>query len=381
MEGFIVGKRDQFVLEVICKVNSGKMRREEACVLLKVSARTLRRYLRSYSHKGIAFVRHGNRNRAPFNKHSEKLKHDVQDFMKKDYFDFNMSHAMDKIREQTGVNLKYSTFRRWCQEIGQVKLAHHKRRSKPRYRRERMSQAGLMIQMDGSPHMWFGDRSSCLIAAIDDATSEIVGAEFFDTETTFGCLKVLKEVVLHKGVMQILYVDKAGIYGGIKRQGFSQVGRAIEEIGAQIIFAHSPEAKGRIERLFKTLQDRLIPEMRINKIRTMTQANEYVKKVYIPHQHNPRFSVQPHNTAPAWKPLAPNLKLDEVFCVKEFRVAARDHTIGFRADTYIIAEQLKYSIHKQRIEIRIQSDGSWRAYFAGRPLLLAKIQKVKKAVA
>jgi hypothetical protein len=381
MEGFIMGKRDQMVLEVVCKVSSGKMRREEATRLLDISERTLRRYLSDYSDKGIAFIRHGNKGRFPINKIPDTLKRDVQSFMKEQFFDFNMCHALEKIREQTGANLKYSTFRTWCHEIGQVKLAHHKRRSRPRFRRERMSQSGVMVQMDGSPHCWFGEMHSCLVAAIDDASSEIVGGEFFESESTFACMKVLKDIVSKKGVMQVLYVDKAGIYGGIKRQGFSQVARAIEEIGSHIIFAHSPEAKGRIERLFKTLQDRLIPEMRINKIRTMVQANDYIRDVYIPHQHNPRFSVQPHNTVPAWRALAPHLKLDEVFCVKEYRVAARDHTISFQAEDYMIAEPLKYSIHKQRIEIRIQSDGSWKAYFAGKILCLTKIQKIKKAAA
>ena len=381
MEGFVMGKRDQMVLEVVCKVLSGKMRREEASKILDISGRTLRRYLSDYRDEGIASVRHGNKSRTPVNKISDTLKRDVQSFMKDQFFDFNMCHALEKVREQTGVNLKYSTFRKWCHEIGQVKLAHHKRRSRPRYRRERMSQSGLMVQMDGSPHNWFGDRHSCLIAAIDDASSEIVGAEFFESESTFACLKLLKDIVSNRGVMQVLYVDKAGIYGGIKRHGFSQVARAMEEIGSHIIFAHSPEAKGRIERLFKTLQDRLIPEMRINKIRTMGQANDYLQNVFVPHQHNPRFSVQPHNTTPAWRALAPHLKVEEVFCVKEYRVVGRDHVLSFKTDDYMIAEPLKYSIHRQRIEIRSQSDGSWAAYFAGKPLRLTKVQKIKKAVA
>ncbi len=138
-----------------------------------------------------------------------------------------------------------------------------------------MAQAGLMIQMDGSHHRWFGDRETCLIAAIDDATSEVVAAEFFEGETTFGCLKTLHEIVSKKGVFKILYVDRAGLYGGIKRHGFSQVARALEEIGAQIIYANSPEAKDRVERLFQTLQDRLVPELRLSKIRTIEQANDF----------------------------------------------------------------------------------------------------------
>ena len=125
------------------------------------------------------------------------------------------------------------------------------------------------------------------MAAIDDATSEVVAAEFFEGETTFACLKVLKDLIAAKGVFKILYVDKAGIYGGIKRQGFSQVGRALEELGAQIIYAHSPEAKGRIERLFQTLQDSLVAEMRLNKINYRTGERIFENGIPAPPTQSP----------------------------------------------------------------------------------------------
>ena len=117
-----------------------------------------------------------------------------------------------------------------------------------------MESPGLMLQMDGSPHRWFGDKKSCLIAIIDDATSEI-HAEFFESETTLGCLKVLRDYIGKKGVFKVLYVDKAGIFGGPKRCNFSQVQRACSEIGIEIIFANSPQGKGRVERSFDTFQD------------------------------------------------------------------------------------------------------------------------------
>jgi len=380
MEGLVMKGWDQLCLEMVLKVVEGKMRREQAEQLLGVSERTFRRYLSEFRKIGIRFVRHGNKGRAPVNKTNESIERRVQELMKEKYFDFNMEHAREKILEDTGWNIKRETFRSWCHEVGMVKKAK-KRRSRPRYKRERMPQPGLLVQMDGSTHRWFADRETCLIATIDDATSLVVGAEFFEGETTFGCLKVLSDVVSKYGVFRGLYVDHAGVYGGIKRQGFSQVKRAVEEMGAHVIFANSPEAKGRIERLFGTLQDRLVAEMRLNKIRTIEQANEFLKTVYLPHQHNPRFSVEAHNTQPAWITLPAHLTCESIFCVKEYRVVGRDHTISYGANRYMIDEALKYSIHHQRIEIRIKADGQWTAYFADRPLRLVKIKEHKKMAA
>lgn len=375
-----MGAQEQLILEIVCKVETGKLTRPEGQKLLQISARTLRRYLKNYRKKGVGFVRHGNRGRAPKNKLAPEIKNQVQGLMKEKYFDFNMLHAMEKIKEEIGVTLTRETMRRWCHEIGMVKRAK-RRRAIARFKRPRMGQAGLLIQMDGSHHRWFGDRETCLIAAIDDATSEVVAAEFFEGETTFACLKILKEIVSKKGIFKILYVDRAGLYGGIKRQGFSQVARALEELGAQIIFANSPEAKGRIERLFQTLQDRLVAEMRLSKIRTIEQANEYLKNMYVPNQHNPRYMLLPHVPQPAWQPVAAHIKLEDVFCIKEYRLVGRDHTISWGAERLMIAEPIKYSISRQRIEMRSHQPGQWQAYFAGKPIKLVKIEKLKKAAA
>lgn len=198
---------DQLCLELVCKVSQGQMRREQAELLLGVKERTFRRYLRGYREAGIDFIRHGNRGRAPINKCNEHIRRRVQELMKEKYFDMNMEHAREKILEETDWVIKRETFRSWCHEIGMVKKAK-KRRSRPRYKRERMLQPGLLVQMDGSTHQWFADRETCLIATIDDATSTLLAARFFEAETTFGCLNVLSEVVSNYGVFRGLYVDK-----------------------------------------------------------------------------------------------------------------------------------------------------------------------------
>jgi len=184
------------------------------------------------------------------------------------------------LKSHHDIQVKRETLRGWAHEINHVKRAK-RRRSQVRKRRKRMESPGLLLQMDGSTHRWFGDKKTCLIALIDDATSE-VHAEFFDAETTLGCLKVLRDFIKRKGLFKTLYVDRAGIFGGPKRCNFSQVKRAGEELGIEIIFANSAQGKGRIERSFDTFQDRLVPELRLKRIKRMSTANKYLQECFIP---------------------------------------------------------------------------------------------------
>lgn len=379
MEGFIVRAKDQLKLEVIYKVLSGHMPRLDGQVILGVSERTLRRYLRDYKNEGVSFIRHGNFKRAPVNRLSVDLKLQVQNLIRDKYFDFNMTHLREKLIEELGVTIKYASLRRWCHEINHVKHGQ-RRRAKAKYYRQRLSQEGIMLQMDGSHHYWFDNRFLCLMAAIDDATGEVF-AQFYEGETTTACMDLLEQIVKTKGVFKILYTDKAGVFGGIKRENFSQVERALGELGSQVIYAHTPEAKGRIERLFKTLQDRLVPEMRLKGIRTIESANEYLQKIYLPHHHNPTNMVLAHNPVSAYRALPAHLDLESIFCIKEYRVVGKDHTVNLKGDKWMIADKLKHSISKQKIEIRYDKWGTWAAYFAKRKIKLVKIQKSKKLAA
>jgi transposase-like protein len=248
-----------------------------------------------------------------------------------------------------------------------------RRRSTPRYYRQRISQRGILVQMDGSYHKWFGGIDSCLIAAVDDATSEILFVKFYKSENTPDCLDYLRNLIEKHGVFKSLYVDKAGVYGGIKRSGFSQVERALGEVGTHVIYAHSPQGKGRIERLFNTLQDRLIPEMRLNKIKTIKAANEFLDDYTL--DYNSRFAVQP--SSPVSEYQKPVKALGEVFCIKEYRQVASDHTISFRGDKYLISERFKYSIKKQTIEIRVYSETRFEAFFGNYKIKIVKIDKIK----
>jgi transposase len=378
MEGFVLRTKDQLKLEVICKVYDGRMNRLEAQRLLNISERTLRRYVKKYSVDGIKFIKHGNFRRAPKNKTSEGLRKLVQKIAQEKYYDFNITHLREKILEELGVRINYETLRKWCHEINLVKKAK-RRRTKPRFNRPRMTQEGLFEQMDGSHHYWFGGRFLCLLAIIDDATSEVY-ARFYEGETSIACMDFLNRFVAKKGRFKVLYTDRAGVYGGIKREHFSQVERALGELGTQVIYAHSPEAKGRVERLFSTLQDRLVPEMRLQGISTIEEANEYLER-YLPNVHNPNYMVQAQNPISAYEALPAGCDLNEIFCMKEYRVVGKDHTISVQGFKWMISDPLKHSIARQLIELRFDKYGKWEAYFAGRKIKLTLVQKLKKAAA
>lgn len=254
-----------------------------------------------------------------------------------------------------------------------------RRSSKARYMRTRMKQTGIMIQMDGSPHKWFANKESCMISTIDDASNEVPSAEFFPAEDTLSCMRILQNLVAKKGIFHLLYVDRAGWFGGTKRTEFSQVKRACEELGIHVIFAQSAEAKGRIERHFQTMQDRLIPEMRLRRIQSYQAANSFLQDQFLPNEYGKKFTVTPANLQTAYKPLPKGIDLKEIFCLKHDRMIKRDHTVGWQGKLYQITSPVKYSIYKQKVEIRTYQDLSFKMFFAGKELPIKLVNPLRMA--
>jgi hypothetical protein len=245
-----------------------------------------------------------------------------------------------------------------------------------------MPSEGLLLQMDGSPHRYNGKDEWCLIAAIDDATSEIPYAEFFHSEDTISCMTVMQKIIEKKGIPQAIYTDKAGIFGGHKRQKFSQFCRACEELDIQVICADSAQAKGRIERTWDTFQDRIVPEMRIRNIHRMPAANSYLQEQFIPNYWVQNNMVVARNTESRYRKLSSEINLKEIFCIKEYRAVKADHTLSWDGEIYELNSPLKYSIQGQKIEIRTYQDLSWKAFFAGKEIQIVKFnraQSIKKA--
>lgn len=375
---FTMTAQDQLILDVVAKIMARKISKKDGQKILGISERTLRRYLAEYQKRGVLFVKHGNCNKSPVNRSPEGLKKKVQALVMEKYFDFNLTHCLEKLNGDESIQINRETFRRWCHEIKMVKRAK-RREPKVRRQRDRMQQTGLMLQMDGSPHHWFAGKPSCLIGAIDDADSDVPFAEFFPAEDTISCMRVLQKIIEKKGIFKILYVDRAGIFGGQKRANFSQVKRALAELGVHIIFANSPEAKGRIERLWDTLQDRLVPEMRIRGIRSYESANHYIQEEFLPAVYANKFKVVPENLESAYTPLPSGVNLHEIFCLKEYRSVKRDHTLSWNNEIYRIESHLRHSIYRQKIEIRTYQDLSWKAFFAGKQIDLSLVKFPKKA--
>jgi len=366
--GISLNSREQLKLDIITRVLSDKILRKDAQKILGVSERTLRRYLRAFSTKGVLFAKHGNFGTAPKNKTDNNLRDQILGLIKIHYFDHNRTHALEQLSKHHGMIIGKDTFAKWCDE--EEILLKRKRRHKKsaHYRRPRMKRKGLMLQMDGSPHRWFGFRKSCLVIAIDDADSEIVAGEFSPTETTLACMRVIMEVIRKRGLFHLLYVDRAGIFGSnnchflIKRGGFSQLKRALGELGIQVIYASCPEAKGRVERAFNTLQDRLPPEMRLKNITTIDKANEFFKNRFLPEMFNPRFKVQAIEEESEFYPVPADKNITEIFCLKQKRKIKNDHTITWGGKLYDLPKTGENWAGKN-VEIRAYPDGTWKIFY------------------
>ena len=371
----VMDSKAQLTVDIIAKVVEGKISIANATKLLNKSRRSIERYIKRYQEVGIQFVVHGNCGKSPPNKTPISIKKAVQALIKDKYFDLNLLHLAEQLAENEHIVVKRETLRGWAHDIHHVKRAK-RRRSHVRKRRERMAAPGLMMQMDGSPHRWFGNKKHCLIAMIDDATSEVY-AEFFPSETTVGCLKVMRDCLEKKGVFKTLYVDRAGIYGGPKRCNFSQMQRACEELGIEIIFANSPQGKGRVERAFETFQDRLVPELRLNNINDIAAANAYLKHVFIPQFWQSKVQVK-SKQAPEFTPLSKHINLDDICVIKDHRKIRNDHTFSYGNKFYLIDSPLKHSIANQKIEIRNTSKKGFTAHFAGRKLKISEVNEPSK---
>ncbi|MBF0359704.1 MAG: ISNCY family transposase [Oligoflexia bacterium] len=234
-----------------------------------------------------------------------------------------------------------------------------------------------MVQIDGSHHAWFGHQSSCLIGAIDDATGKIVGAKFSKTETSLDTMIVVEQILNRYGRFHMLYSDKAGIFDNKKREGFTNVTRALQQLDIISILANSPQAKGRIERLWGTLQDRLVSEMRIRNISTIKDANEYLPEFI--EYYNKKFSVLPSNCESAYRPLPAEIDLDKVFCIIEERIVHTGNRVCIDNQKLIINTNLGYSLRDKIVEIKTYRDGTRKFFVDTKEVQVEQLLDPQKA--
>jgi transposase len=351
------------IQEVILKAMAGKLKWWEAAEIIGVTDRTMRRWRERYQEHGYGGL-WDYRKKSPSPKRIavEVLERVLQLYREK-YFDFNVQHFHEKLREEHGISQSYTWVKTALQEAGLVE--RRKKRGTHRKRRPRRAMPGMMLHIDASEHNWFGDgRKYELIVILDDATSEIYYAQLVEAESTRSMLSALREVVKARGVFCSLYSDRAAHFFVTPKAGekvdktrLTQVGRALHELGIKMIPAYSPQARGRSERSFGTWQGRLPQELRLRGIRDLGKANEFLKEQYVK-EFNGRFSVAAAEKGTAFVRLR-RRDLDDIFSVQHERTVNQDNTVQLDNRVFqIMKTRWRNTLAGMTVAVHEQLDGS-----------------------
>jgi hypothetical protein len=324
---------------------------------------------------GVAGLVHGNRGKPAWNKTRSEKFHKVIELARGRYQGLNDTHFTEKLKEKEKMNLSRPTVRRVLRAAGIA--AVRKRGVKRHYkRRERKAQEGALLLWDGSPHRWFGEKfaESNLMAVIDDATGKLVCGVFARQEDAQSYLICLRQTLLEKGIPLAIYMDRHGIFRRnddhwtleeqlAGKQTPTQVTQALLTLGIEPIFALSPQAKGRVERLFNTLQDRLVQELRLARITSPQQATLFVNGSFKA-DFNARFAKPARESQAAWRPLPKGLDVERICSFRYEATVGNDNAVrlsGMILD--IPAGPRRRGYAKARVELRQLLDGRWRVYY------------------
>jgi transposase len=321
------------IQEVILKAMAGKLKWWEAAEIIGVTDRTMRRWRQQYEEHGYSGL-WDYRKRSPSPKRVPVADLEkVLRLYREKYFDFNVQHFHEKLREEHGLTYSYTWVKMALQEAGLVEK--RKKRGSHRRRRPRRPLPGMMLHIDGSEHRWFkDDRYYELLVIMDDATSQIYYAQLVEAESTRSVMAALREVIETRGVFCSLYSDRAGHFFVTAKRGEridpnrpTQVGRALQDLGIRMIPAYSPQARGRSERNFGTWQGRLPQELRLRSISDIDRANDFLRQEYI-EAFNARFCVPASEKGSAFVKLR-RKDLDWIFSAQHERTVNNDNTIEF----------------------------------------------------
>jgi hypothetical protein len=372
----MVRQKDLRRLHVIEKVVEKRIKEVEAAEMLCLSLRQIRRIVKRVRLEGAQGVIHRSRGRPSNRQIPHKMRDKIIHLYRSQYSDFGPTLASEKLYEREHVQINHETLRLWLLEAGDWNK-RRKRRGHRRWR-ERKHHFGEMVQMDGSHHDWFEGRGPCsvLMGYIDDATGKVFG-RFSEYEGTLPAMDSFKRYIGKYGLPMCLYLDRHTTYKSTAKVSIedvlneevplSEFERALKDLGVEVIHAHSPQAKGRVERLFGTLQDRLVKEMRLRGIRTIQEANEFLKQ-YLP-LYNRRFAVRPLERNNLHRPLPKGLKLDSILCIKTERTLRNDFTIAHNRKLYQIQDKTKAS----KVMVHERIDGAMRILYQDQALRFSEI--------
>src|SRR5947209_6925852 len=380
MRTLTLSTRQQRRAEVLTRLLAGQLSTLDAAQLLGLTLRQVQRLRRRFAAQGLPSVVHGNTGRAPRNRTSPAIVARLTLLCGAGgkYHDFNVSHLCDLLARDEGIRLPRSTLSRLLRVAG-VRLPRPPRAEVKRMRRERKSSEGEMLQIDTSPFDWLESRGPrmALSAAIDDATGKIVYASFRPTEDQAGYLLMLRSIATTYGLPRLLYHDRHTILRSPKeptledelagRRPASQFQRVVASLGIQSIAALSPQAKGRIERLWRTLQDRLTKELRLAGVNMLEEANAFLPSFI--ESYNARFAQPAAEAQGAWQALAKGADLHYHFSTCATRQVRRDHTVAWLGRTLqLLPAKDEPSLSSKSVEVRVSPEGEVALYHEGRRL-------------
>ncbi len=357
------------------RLRRGAITPGDAAQILKVTERQIRRLSAAFVPGDVIGVRHGNRGRSPSNRTPEGLRRQVLSLFADEFKGFNDTHFVELLAEEKSIVMARSTFQRIARAGGH-KAARKRRSQRYRCRRVREGQKGRMLLWDGSHHDWLEGRGPkmSLMGAVDDATGELMpGAHFVPQESAAGYLRVLHDTVKEYGIPGAIYMDR---HGSLKRNdGFwtleeelkgeqtpTHIGQSLRELGIEVIYALSPQAKGRVERLWGTLQDRLVSEMRRKRIATVEDANTFVDVFRI--RYNKRFGKQARESGSAWRSIPPKTVLEDVCAFRYEAVVSNDNLVSIDGvKLQIPRPEGGRSFAKATVQVRQRLSGLWRVFY------------------
>ena len=357
--------------ELLGRANSRELSQLEAASALGISERTFRRWRDRYEAEGAEGLYDRRLGKVSGRRVPVDTVMAMLDLFDTRYFDFTAKHFWEKLVSEHDFKRSYNWVRLTLQSHGRTRKAP--RRGAHRRKRPRRPLPGMMLHQDGSKHQWVPGQWWTLIVTMDDATSEIYSAFFVEEEGTMSTFAGLLEVISALGLFCALYADRASHYwytseagGKVDRDNPTQVGRALQQLGIELIPAYSPEARGRSERMFGTLQKRLPQELRLAGITTMEAANRFLRESYL-RQHNNRFAIKPEDPGSAYVPFAG--QLDDILCVQEERTVAGDNTVRYKSLVLQIpADRHRHHYVKAKVRVHEYPDASLAIFHGPRRL-------------
>jgi len=374
-----LGSREQRRARILNAHLDGGLTVAQVASLLGVTERQVFRILAAYRRGGPAALVHGNRGRRPWHALPEGLAERIVALVRDGYPEANHTHLVELLAEREGIHLERTTVRRILLAAG-LRSPRPRRAPAHRSRRERMPREGMLLQADGSRHRWFGpDRPmATLVGAIDDATGMVPAALFREQEDAAGYLELVWHIAERRGLPEAFYLDRHGIFVRRSHEPLSleeelaggafptQVRRALDELGIGVIHALSAPAKGRIERLWGTLQGRLVVELALEGIVEIAAANAFLPRFL--ERFDLRFGVPARDPDPAWRALASGIDLARICCFKYARVVAADQTISFGGRSILLRAAGRRSLARARVEVQEHLDGSLLVLAHGDPV-------------